>query len=89
MIYMNHKTQLTPDAIFLLSEAKRYCSMTGIAPATLSTKIMNDGKFLDRVKAGKGFTSKTYYKVKDWFSENMPETKPATKRNSNSAQANT
>lgn len=57
-------------------EAKnRYCEITGLAPATVATKVANDGKFFDRIEAGKGFTMATYEKVMEWFKENTPKKK--------------
>lgn len=62
----------------LLSRARRYCEASGLALATVSNKVMNDGKFFDRLAAGKGCTVDTYGKVMRWFDENeaKPEARP-------------
>lgn len=59
----------------ILSAAKRYCEVTGLAAPTVATKVMNDGKFFDRLESGGGCTMKTYQKVMHWFEENMPAKK--------------
>lgn len=59
----------------LLEAKNRYCEATGLAQATVATKVMNDGKFFDRIEDGKGFTMGTYEKVMRWFKENTPKKK--------------
>lgn len=56
----------------IIQAKNRYCEITGLAAATVATKVMNDGKFFDRVEEGKGFTMDTYEKVMRWFQDNMP-----------------
>lgn len=63
----------------LLNACKRYCEATGKAQATVATLVMNDGKFFDRMLAGKGCTVDTYKKVMQWFKENTPRTRKAKK----------
>lgn len=79
---------LTPDAQWILKKAEKYCKLSGIAPATLSTKIMNDGKFLDRVAAGKGFTNISFHKIKNWFGENMPKSSARIKQKNSEVKEN-
>jgi len=65
----------------LISAFDRYCELTGLAPATVSTKVANDGKFYDSVKAGSGFTMKRYEKIMRWFQENTPKQPKKRKTN--------
>lgn len=55
----------------------RHCEATGLAPATVATKAVNDGKFFDRIFSGGGFTTDTYARAIKWFEDNAP--KGATK----------
>lgn len=59
----------------ILEAKNRYCEITGLASATVATKVMNDGKFFDRIESGAGFTMRTYEKVMKWFHENTPPQK--------------
>jgi hypothetical protein len=51
----------------LLDTASAYAKERGISMARLSTLVMNDGKFFDRVGSGKTLTVRTYEKVTAWF----------------------
>lgn len=56
----------------LLTIASKYCELTGKSRSTIATKVMNDGKFFDRIENGAGCTMDTYEKVMRWFVFNMP-----------------
>ncbi|MDX2074683.1 MAG: hypothetical protein SFX19_10040 [Alphaproteobacteria bacterium] len=56
----------------LLIAAKNYCAATGKSLATVSTFVMNDGKFFDRIESGGGCTMDTYQKVMDWLETHTP-----------------
>lgn len=62
----------------LISTAKDYCQRRNLSPSRVSTLVMNDGKFLDRVAAGGGLTVKTYEKCLDWFAKQGHPIKPIT-----------
>jgi hypothetical protein len=65
---MDHRTEIL--------EAKNlYCSLTGLAPATVATKAVNDGKFFDRLESGGDITSRMHKKVMTWFKEHTPKKK--------------
>lgn len=53
----------------------RYCELTGLSKATVSTKVMNDGKFYDRITGDSGCTMATYEKAMNWFKEHTPKKK--------------
>ena len=46
---------------------------TGISPATVGKRALNDNTFFARMAEGQGFTVRTYDKVMDWLSTNWPE----------------
>lgn len=56
----------------LISAFQEYGRRTGLRPATVSTRVANDGKFYDGLLEGKGITMKRYEKIMRWFEENMP-----------------
>lgn len=56
----------------LLDAAKVHSKRTGLSIARISTIVMNDGKFFDKLKAGKSCTIDTYEKVMAWFADNTP-----------------
>lgn len=55
----------------LLQHARKYQRQSGLSLATIATKVMNDGKFFDRIENGGGFTVRTYEKCMQWFSERI------------------
>ena len=75
----------------ILKAASNYCDLTGLSRATVATKVMNDGKFFDRIEGGGGFTIQTYQKVKRWFQENSPKqiSKSKQSHKENAAECNT
>lgn len=57
----------------LLNLAEGACAKLRISEARLGTLLVNDGKFLRRVRAGGGFTIATYERCLDWFRDKCPE----------------
>ena len=56
----------------LLRCVDAYCAARGIARATLSTTLVNDGKTLDRLVSGGSLTVRKWQHCMDWLSENWP-----------------
>lgn len=57
----------------MLDACDRYCAATGKARATVSMLILNDGKFFDRIAAGKDCQIGTHRRVMAWFQEHLPK----------------
>lgn len=62
----------------LVAEATRYCKTRGISLARLSTIVINDGKFFQRLEAGGSFTVRTYERFMTYFEEHPVEAAPPT-----------
>lgn len=45
-------TTLAPAIATFVERSKAYASKAGLRPSTVSRKIFNDGKYLDRLSAG-------------------------------------
>ena len=58
------------DALLLVSDA--YCASTGIAEATLSSRVFNDGKRIAAVRGGKDIGARRVERAMIWFSGNWP-----------------
>jgi hypothetical protein len=56
----------------LLEVAEAYCSVKSISLSTLSHKIVNDGKVLDRIKAGRDIHTATFEEFMRWFRNHWP-----------------
>lgn len=56
----------------LIILAETYARATGRSLKRISTIVQNDGKFFDGLKAGRGFTMRTYDKCRLWFARNWP-----------------
>ena len=56
----------------LLETAAAYCAVKSISMSTLSHKIVNDGKVLDRIAAGRDIHTATFEKFMEWFRNNWP-----------------
>ena len=54
----------------LLEAVEVCCARTGLARATIATKVVNDGKFFDRIEAGGGFTMRTFEAFIRFFEQN-------------------
>lgn len=57
----------------LLDAANKHKEKTGLTLTTISSYVMNDGKFFDNLQAGKSCTIDTYEKVMSWFKKNTPK----------------
>ena len=57
----------------LLEVATAYCAAKSISLSTISHKIVNDGKVLDRIKAGRDIHTATFEKFMRWFADNWPK----------------
>lgn len=63
---------MTPiDRLILLVD--RYCLATGKARATVSTRVFNDGKRIDRIMGGGDIGTRAYAGALDWFAHEWPE----------------
>ncbi|HTO29628.1 MAG TPA: hypothetical protein VL202_00390 [Pararhizobium sp.] len=58
------------DDLLMLSDA--FCSATGLAETTLSSKIFNDGKRIAAVRSGKDVGVRRLERGIIWLSENWP-----------------
>ena len=56
----------------LLETAAAYCAVKSISMSTLSHKIVNDGKVLDRIAAGRDIQTATFERFMEWFRQNWP-----------------
>lgn len=53
----------------LLRDAKKCAEREGISLPRLATKVMNDGKFFDRISRGGEFTTATFEKFQAYFAD--------------------
>lgn len=51
----------------LISEIEGFCREAGIAEATFGTRAVNDGKFVGRLRLGKGITVATVDRVRGYI----------------------
>lgn len=56
--------------------AAAFETATGITPATVGKRALNDNTFFARVATGQGFTVRTYDRVMGWLSGEWPADKP-------------
>ena len=71
----------------LIQEIESYCKVAGIAESTFGRQAVNDGKFVGRLRDGKGVTTATVAKVRRFLTDREealsgtqaapPQTKPA------------
>lgn len=54
----------------LLAEVDRYLEMTGLSPATLGKKAVNDGKCIDRLRGGKRAWPETVARIRQFMKDN-------------------
>jgi len=57
----------------LLKCAALFEEATGVTPATVGKRALNDNTYFARIATGQGFTIRTYDKVMEWLSDNWPE----------------
>lgn len=51
----------------ILKEIEAYCASEGIAETTFGKRVVNDGKFVRRLRDGGSINLKTYSKLVDVF----------------------
>lgn len=56
----------------LLRLVGAYCEATGLAEATVSDRVLNDGKRIKAIRAGKDIGSRRLEEAIQWFSDNWP-----------------
>ena len=61
------------DQLIFISEIEVYCRNAGIAESTFGRRVVNDGKFVGRLRAGKGVTTATVSKVKKFINNNQTD----------------
>ncbi|MBT3990057.1 MAG: hypothetical protein HOG95_01360 [Rhodospirillaceae bacterium] len=54
----------------LIAEIEQYCRETGVAESTFGRHVVNDGKFVSRLRDGKGVTTSTVAKVRAHIGQN-------------------
>jgi len=54
----------------LLDEIESFCRRNGIAESTFGKRVVNDGKFVGRLRSGSGITTTTVKKVREYMSAN-------------------
>ena len=61
----------------LVSEIEKYCREMGVAESTFGKRVVNDGKFVGRLREGKGITTVTVAKVHQYIKTNLSSVMPA------------
>lgn len=56
----------------LIAVTDRFGALAGISRSRLSTKLLNDGKGLDRIAAGGDLLTGSYERSMRWLSDNWP-----------------
>lgn len=54
----------------LIGEIEVFCRRAGIAESTFGRRAVNDGKFVGRLRSGKGVTLNTVARIRDYIAEN-------------------
>lgn len=57
----------------LLKAVDLYCESARLSPATISTRIFNDGQKIGRLRAGGDVTTGWHRKAMVWLSVNWPD----------------
>ncbi len=65
------------DHHVLLDEIENFCRNRGIAESTFGRQVVNDGKFVGRLRDGKGVTTATVARVRRHISDHMPRIETA------------
>ena len=58
------------DFIALVEAYKR---ATGLAEATISTRVLHDGKRIELIRGGRDVGARRLIEARDWFARNWPE----------------
>ena len=53
----------------LIEEIEAYCRRAGIAESTFGRQVVNDGKFVGRLREGKGVTTATVDRVRRFMTQ--------------------
>ena len=61
----------------LIDEIEQFCRGAGIAESTFGRQVVNDGKFVGRLRSGCGVTTTTVTRVRRYMSARSPAAKPA------------
>ena len=61
------------DAKNLITEIETYCRRAGVAESTFGRQVVNDGKFVRRIREGKRVTSATIDKIRAFIAANSDE----------------
>lgn len=77
MVYVDYPTGADIRAV-LLWRAARFTEITGVAPAAIAKRSVNDPALLAQVARGRNFTVQTYQRVMDWLDANWPDGKAIT-----------
>ena len=64
----------------LLSEIEAFCKEAGIAEATFSTRAVNDGKFVGRLREGANVTVALVDRVRAYIAAERAKATPAPRR---------
>ena len=64
----------------LIAEIEIYCRDTGIAESTFGRQVVNDGKFVGRLRDGKGVTTTTVARVRRYMEERHPTNNSGSQR---------
>jgi hypothetical protein len=64
------------DIDSLLTLVDAYCAATGLAEATLSTRVMHDGKRFELIRQGRDIGVRRLAEAVQWFSANWPDGTP-------------
>lgn len=60
------------DIDSLLTLVGAYCQATQLAEATVSTRVLKDGKRIEMIRAGRDIGVRRLEEAVTWFSENWP-----------------
>lgn len=64
------------DVQKLIGEIEGYCRLHGLAESTFGRIAVNDGKFVGRLRAGRGVTARTMFRVRAFMGEAVPGEEP-------------
>jgi hypothetical protein len=64
----------------LINDIEAYCRVRSIAESTFGRMVVNDGKFVGRLRSGKGVTTKTVHRVRSYLDNAGTEDVAATQQ---------
>ncbi|MBT5941889.1 MAG: hypothetical protein HOG95_18320, partial [Rhodospirillaceae bacterium] len=65
----------------IIFEIEKYCRDAGIAESTFGRRAVNDGKFVARLRSGKGVTTSTITKIEKFLQLNGIDQQANNKKN--------